>query len=68
METIRTTADQESALQEISTLMAADPKRGTPEFDRLDVLVSLVHAYEEAHHPMAPISRLDADQSGLLGA
>jgi antitoxin component HigA of HigAB toxin-antitoxin module len=68
MRTIRTTADHERALQEISTLMAANLKRGTPEFGRLDSLVYLVHAYEEARHSMATISRPDADQSDLLGA
>lgn len=54
MRTIRTAADHESALQEISALMAADPKHETPEFERLDSLVSLVHAYEERRHPIAP--------------
>lgn len=34
--------------------MAADPKHGTLEFERLDSLVSLVHAYEERRHPIAP--------------
>lgn len=50
---IRTKADHKAALREISALMEADPKRGTVEFDTLDVLVTLVDAYEEKRHPVA---------------
>jgi HTH-type transcriptional regulator/antitoxin HigA len=39
--------DYEAALAEIDGLMEAE--RGTPEGDRLDVLVTLVEAYEERH-------------------
>lgn len=39
--------DYEAALAEIDTLMNAIP--GTPEGDRLDVLVTLVEAYEARH-------------------
>jgi HTH-type transcriptional regulator / antitoxin HigA len=44
---IRTEADHETALAEIAALM--DAKMGTPEGDRLDVLATLVEAYEAAH-------------------
>jgi len=40
-------ADYEAALAEIDGLMEAEP--GTPEGDRLDVLVTLVEAYEARH-------------------
>jgi HTH-type transcriptional regulator / antitoxin HigA len=45
---IRTEADYESALAEIGTLMTSRP--GTREGDRLDVLSTLVEAYETERH------------------
>lgn len=67
---IRTKADHAAALREISALMDADPKRGTAAFDTLDVLVTLVHAYEEKRHPVLPPDPVEAirfrmDQLGL---
>jgi HTH-type transcriptional regulator/antitoxin HigA len=47
---IRTEADHEAALREIDRLM--DAEAGTTEGDRLDVLVTLVEAYEARHHPI----------------
>jgi len=47
---IKTTADYRATLREIETLMSAAP--GTPAGDRLDVLVTLVEAYERRHFPM----------------
>ena len=47
---IRTKADHRAALKQIETLMSA--RRGTPEGERLDVLVTLVEAYERKHFPM----------------
>ena len=38
------------ALKEIETLMSA--KRNTPEGDRLDILVTLVEAWERRHYPL----------------
>jgi HTH-type transcriptional regulator/antitoxin HigA len=47
---IRTEADYQATLKEIETLMMAAPN--TPEGERLDVLVTLVEAWERAHYPM----------------
>ena len=47
---IRTKADYRAALKAIETLMAAE--RDTPEGERLDVLVTLVEAYESKHYPL----------------
>jgi HTH-type transcriptional regulator/antitoxin HigA len=47
---IRSEADYQSALKEIEKLMASQP--GTPEGDRMDVLVTLVEAYETKHFPI----------------
>ena len=49
---IRTEQDHDEALARIDELMGA--KLGTPEGDELDVLVTLVDAYEEKHFPMDP--------------
>ena len=45
---IKTKADYRAALKEIEALMAAE--RDTPEGERLDVLVTLVEAYERTHY------------------
>jgi HTH-type transcriptional regulator/antitoxin HigA len=45
---IKTEADYELALAEIEGLFEADPD--TPEGDRLEVLVTLVEAYEDQHY------------------
>ena len=47
---IKTEADYEWALNEIDRLFDAEP--GTPESDKLEVLVILVEAYEDEHDPM----------------
>jgi HTH-type transcriptional regulator / antitoxin HigA len=47
---IRSEADHEAALAEAERLWGA--KSGTPKGDRLDVLVTLIEAYEEKHHPI----------------
>ena len=44
---IRTKKDYEETLKAIERLM--DAKRGSPEGERLDVLVTLVEAYEARH-------------------
>lgn len=47
---IKNQRDYRRALKEIEGLMAA--KRNTPEGDRLDVLVTLVEAWERKHYPL----------------
>lgn len=47
---IRTEADHEMALREIECLWGA--AEGSPEGDRLDILATLVEAFEEKHFPM----------------
>ncbi len=42
---IRTETDYDAALEAIDSLMGAGP--GAPEADRLEVLVTLVEAYED---------------------
>lgn len=65
---IKTRSDHRTALKEIELLMSA--RAGTPEGDRLDVLVTLVEAYERKHYPMELPDAVEAikfrmEQSGL---
>lgn len=65
---IKTEADYDAVLAEIDVLM--DAKSGTPEGDRLDVLVTLVEAYEAKHwyiNPSDPIAAIELrmQQKGL---
>jgi len=48
---IKSTRDYRQALKEIESLMRA--RRKTPQGDRLDVLVTLVEAWEARHFPIA---------------
>src|SRR4249920_457611 len=47
---IRTEADYDAALAEVERLWGS--KSGTPNGDRLDVLATLIEAYEEKHYPI----------------
>ncbi len=65
---IRTQAHYKAALAEIERLWGA--RIGTPKGDRLDVLATLVDAYETEHYPMDPPDPIDAikfrmEQQGL---
>jgi HTH-type transcriptional regulator / antitoxin HigA len=65
---IRTETDYEAALAEVGRLWGA--KSGTPTGDRLDVLVTLIEAYEDKHYPMDPPDPIEAirfrmEQQGL---
>ena len=55
---IRDSADHEAALDEVSRLWGAKP--GSPEGDRLDVLATLIDAYEQLQFPMDPPDPIDA--------
>jgi HTH-type transcriptional regulator / antitoxin HigA len=65
---IKTEADYERALADIERLWGA--AENTPEGDRLDVLLTLVEAYEKDHYPMDPPDPVEAikfrmEQMGL---
>ncbi|MHB1104550.1 MAG: helix-turn-helix domain-containing protein [Devosia sp.] len=77
---IKTDADHKNALREIDRLWTAP--EGSPESDRLDMLVTLVEAYEQKRWPMEeegdPVEiilahmdvtgRTQADLANLLGS
>jgi HTH-type transcriptional regulator/antitoxin HigA len=65
---IRTEADYENALSEVEHLWGT--KSGTAKGDRLDVLATLIDAYETEHYPMEPPDPVEAikfrmEQQGL---
>jgi HTH-type transcriptional regulator/antitoxin HigA len=65
---IRTKTDYERALREVERLWGR--KEGTPDGDRLEVLATLVEAYEQKHFPIDlpdPIAaiRFRLEQQGL---
>ena len=65
---IKTQRDYRRALKDVEGLMMA--KRGTLDGDRLDVLVTLVEAWEAKHYPLDLPDPIEAikyhlDQSGL---
>jgi HTH-type transcriptional regulator/antitoxin HigA len=75
---IRTEADYEAALAEVERLWGSRSR--TPNGDRLDVLATLIDAYESAHYPIDPPDPIEAikfrmeqqnltrkDLEGLLG-
>ncbi len=47
---IRTEEDHDAAMEEVAVLWGA--ASGTPQGDRLDVLATLIDAYEAKHHAM----------------
>ena len=55
---IKDESDYDAALAEVADLMEA--QSGTPEGDRLDVLVTLVEAYEEKHWRVKPPDPIEA--------
>ena len=65
---VRTDTDYRAALKEIEALMKAAPD--TPEGEKLDVLVTLVEAYEARHFPLDfpdPVEaiKFEMEQKGL---
>ena len=65
---IRSKRDYEAALKEVERLWGA--KAGARDGDRLDVLATLVDAYEAEHYPMDPPDPIEAikfrmEQQGL---
>jgi len=65
---IRTEKDYDAAFKEVERLWGA--KSGTPDGDQLEVLATLIEAYEDRHYPMDPPDPIEAikfrmEQQGL---
>lgn len=55
---IRKERDHADALARVDEIFSARP--GTPEFDELDVLATLIDVYERSHYPIDPPSPVEA--------
>jgi HTH-type transcriptional regulator/antitoxin HigA len=65
---LKTEKDYKSALEHVQRLWNVEPE--TPDGDDLDVLITLIEAYEEKHYPIDPPDPVEAikfrmDQKGL---
>lgn len=58
MKTIENEADYQAALEKIDRLFDVEPN--TPEDDKLEVLITLVEAYEEEHYSIPKPSLIEA--------
>ena len=67
---IRSEPDYLAALREVAALIDLDPAADSPDGERLDVLGTMVQAYEAKHYPIDTPDPIEAikfrmDQSGL---
>ena len=68
---IRNAKDFEQAVSELDYLAGLDPKEGTSEYDRMELLSILIAAYEEEHLPLfepaspGEIVQFMAEQKGM---
>ncbi len=65
---IRSDADLQNAFHQLDKVFQA--KQGTVEADEMEILVTLIEAYENKHHPISPPNPIDAikfrmEQQGL---
>lgn len=60
---IRTDEEHRAALEDIETLWGA--AEGSPEGDRLDVLATLVEAYEDKRWPMDELDPVEAIEAAM---
>jgi HTH-type transcriptional regulator/antitoxin HigA len=54
---IRTEKEHNSALREIETLLDRNPRKGSTEYDRLELLSILVEAYEDENTETLPAAK-----------
>lgn len=67
---IHSRADHKAALKLVSKLVDLDPAPSTPDGDMLEVMSTLIAAYEARHFPIEPADPIEAikfrmDQQGL---
>ena len=67
---IRTAADYAAAQRRAAVLLLSDPVLGSPQSDELDVLGTLIAAYDNPHFPVGPADPIAAiafamDQRGM---
>lgn len=57
---LRSERDYDAALEEIERYFDNEPKPGTPEGDRFDLLALVIEDYERKHWPIDPPDAVDA--------
>lgn len=57
---IRSEADYDAAIEEIERYFQDEPKPGTPEADRFDLLALTIEDYERKRWPIQPPDSIDA--------
>lgn len=57
---IRTEKDYRATMDRIDELISINPREGTKEFDELDVISTLVEAYENIHYPIEAPNAVEA--------
>jgi HTH-type transcriptional regulator/antitoxin HigA len=58
-------ADYDAALNEIERYFENEPKAGTPEADRFDLLALIIEDYERKRWPIEPPEPIDAIRYGM---
>ncbi len=58
-------AEYEAAVDEIEGYFEREPKRGTAEADRFDLLALVIEDYERKHWPIDPPDPVDAIRFGM---
>ncbi|MFA6157487.1 type II toxin-antitoxin system HigA family antitoxin [Mesorhizobium sp.] len=62
---IKTKADYDWAIAEITRYFENEPEVGSSEGDRFDVLATLIEAYEDKHYPIESPDPVEAIQSHM---
>lgn len=67
---IHTKADYKAALRAVAPFFENEPKPGTPDGDRFEIMLTLIEAYEAKHFPIDLPDPVEAikfrmDQAGL---
>ncbi|MCA0003697.1 MULTISPECIES: type II toxin-antitoxin system HigA family antitoxin [unclassified Mesorhizobium] len=62
---LKTEADYDWAIAEITQYFENEPEIGSPDGDRFDVLATLIEAYEDKHYPIEAPDPVEAIQSHM---
>lgn len=60
MKIIKTATDHAAAVEELETLMIADPPPGSEGSEKIELLGFLIETYEKKHHPIPPPHPVEA--------
>ncbi|MFK4825622.1 type II toxin-antitoxin system HigA family antitoxin [Paenochrobactrum sp. BZR 588] len=62
---IKTEADYDWAIVEITKYFENEPEVGSPDGDRFDILATLIEAYENKHYPITTPDPIEAIQAHM---